>query len=259
MASSASSFLGSIAAAQTPKPNPANPLPSQRVGSFVNQALSGLSPATGSAGPSPMPMAPRLAALSARAAPVSVVQKSSMNIMNQVKEGNARMAVLGQAAKKAQQVKLGNGQNVGAGQAGAYTGPGYTGPRMGGGPGQISVNDTIAVSNGQRLRKDSGAAFLQMAAAFKQATGKSLGLTEGWRSYDRQVQLYNLYKAGKGNLAAKPGSSTHGKGTAVDINGMGAVGSASFNWLRQNAPKFGYSWTGGGFSQVEPWHWDFKG
>lgn len=238
-------------------PKPVIPLPSQQVSSFVNQGLQAVAPSTGRTQATAMPMAPRLSAITTRAAPVSVAQQSSMNIMSQVKDRNVKLNALRTAASAAPKQTMLNSANVGK-QIGAYTGPGFTGPRVQG-KGQISVNDTVAVPGGQRLRSDAGQAFVQMAAAFQQATGKPLGVTEGWRSYDRQVALYNAYKAGKGNLAATPGTSTHGKGTAVDMNGMGAIGSPSFNWLRQNAGKFGYSWTGGTFSQIEPWHWDFKG
>jgi hypothetical protein len=42
----------------------------------------------------------------------------------------------------------------------------------------------------------------------------------GFRSYEEQVILYNLYKSGKGNLAAVPGTSNHEKGLAVDIDNL---------------------------------------
>lgn len=37
------------------------------------------------------------------------------------------------------------------------------------------------------------------------------------RPYSEQVRLYNLYKQGKGALAAKPGRSRHGSGSALDM------------------------------------------
>lgn len=194
-----------------------------------------------------------------RTAPVSLVGQSSMNILDSVKGGNARLAAL-QKKVAPQRTASADGQGMALSQQGQYKA--YSGnfrPSRGpSGQGAISIGQTVKVGNSY-LRKDAGRAFMQMAQAYRSATGKRLTVTEGWRSYDRQVKLYNDYRSGRGNLAAKPGTSNHGRGTAVDISGMGAVGSASFNWLRQNAPKFGYSWTGGTFSQVEPWHWDFAG
>ena len=43
------------------------------------------------------------------------------------------------------------------------------------------------------------------------------GSMSSYRSYDQQVYLWNLYQAGKGNLAAVPGQSNHGAGIAVDL------------------------------------------
>lgn len=238
----------------TPVKQPGPILPSQRLASFQNQQLGAATqglkrPTLGSSSPGSA-----FGASVGRTEPVSVVQKSSMNIMRGVKEGNARLAALQKAA--APKVQRANP----VGQQGQYKN--YSGgfkPSGGRYPaGQIDVSQTVKVGNAY-LRKDAGQAFMQMAQAFRSATGKQLGITEGWRSYDRQVKLYNDYRNGRGNLAAKPGTSTHGKGTAVDMNGMGALGSASFRWLQQNAPKFGYSWTGGTFSQIEPWHWDYRG
>jgi hypothetical protein len=46
---------------------------------------------------------------------------------------------------------------------------------------------------------------------------EKVSITSGFRSQAKQQILYDLYKAGKGNLAAKPGTSKHEKGLAVDI------------------------------------------
>jgi len=43
------------------------------------------------------------------------------------------------------------------------------------------------------------------------------GSKSSYRTYMQQVELYNLYRAGKGNLAAVPGNSNHGWGLAVDL------------------------------------------
>lgn len=43
------------------------------------------------------------------------------------------------------------------------------------------------------------------------------GSKSSYRTYDQQVELYNAYLNGTGNLAAVPGTSNHGMGTAVDL------------------------------------------
>lgn len=52
------------------------------------------------------------------------------------------------------------------------------------------------------------------------AVGRELGrkvyVRDGLRTYAEQVQLYEAYMAGKGPLAAFPGTSNHGRGTAAD-------------------------------------------
>jgi len=47
-------------------------------------------------------------------------------------------------------------------------------------------------------------------------TGRAITVVSGYRFYDEQVRLYNAYLAGTGNLAAKPGTSNHERGLAID-------------------------------------------
>lgn len=51
-------------------------------------------------------------------------------------------------------------------------------------------------------------------------------INEGWRTHARQWELWNLYRAGKGNLAAYPGTSNHEYGNAADASffSSGAAG-----------------------------------
>lgn len=104
------------------------------------------------------------------------------------------------------------------------------------------------------------AAFRQMSSAFQQQFGYHIPVTEGGRSYERQQQLYNLYLQGRGNLAARPGTSLHESGRAVDLGGpFTNANSREHIWLQQNAHRWGYKWTGKNFSQFEPWHWEWHG
>lgn len=97
-------------------------------------------------------------------------------------------------------------------------------------------------------------------AAFRKQFGSNLTINRGYRSYEDQARLYALYKAGRGNLAAKPGHSVHQSGRAVDFGGaIQNANSREHRWLQQNAGAFGFKWTGKNFSQFEPWHWEWWG
>lgn len=80
------------------------------------------------------------------------------------------------------------------------------------------------------------------------ADNPKLVLNSGFRSRAEQQRLYDLYKAGKGNLAAAPGSSNHEKGLAADIGPP-----SEYGWLAQNAPKYGLKEP---MPDKEPWHWE---
>jgi len=71
-------------------------------------------------------------------------------------------------------------------------------------------------------------------------------IVSGYRTYDEQAELYRLYLAGLGNLAAPPGTSEHEFGLAADVHTedieLVALGDAAYeNGLRQPVPG-------------EPWH-----
>lgn len=74
-------------------------------------------------------------------------------------------------------------------------------------------------------------------------SGGKVTLTSGRRSRAEQEVLYQRYLSGKGNLAAKPGTSQHETGNAVDFGG-------DLNLAAQLAAKYGLSATVPG----EPWH-----
>jgi TP901 family phage tail tape measure protein len=108
-------------------------------------------------------------------------------------------------------------------------------------------------ASGGMLRRDAAAALIAANNAVKAATGSSLSLTEGYRDIAGQNLRWAQYKSGKGNLAATPGTSNHGFGLAADL------GSSGRAWLAANGARFGWYPTGLGFSQKEPWHFDYKG
>lgn len=91
--------------------------------------------------------------------------------------------------------------------------------------------------------------FDAMVAAAKK-DGVNITITSGFRSRAEQEKLYAAYKNGTGNLAAKPGTSNHESGEALDLGPPSAYG-----WLKQNAGKFGFK----NKIASEPWHWSLSG
>lgn len=109
---------------------------------------------------------------------------------------------------------------------------------------------------GFRLSRWCVADYKAMNAAFRSRFGINLpisGSMSAYRTYDQQVYLWNLYQSGKGNKAARPGTSNHGWGLAADIS-VGGYGSAYYSWLRDNAPTYGFRNDVSG----EPWHWGYQ-
>ena len=117
------------------------------------------------------------------------------------------------------------------------------------------------IGDGWLLRCDAGARFLELSAAFQRRFGHPLPLEGAYRAYYRQVELYNTIGPG---LAARPGTSNHGWGTAVDFpeRGLYDYGTARYEWLRVNGPRYGWinpSWARQGGGREEPWHFEYQG
>lgn len=80
---------------------------------------------------------------------------------------------------------------------------------------------TVA-ANGQQayLRKDAAKAFNAMNAESEARYGVTLRVASArtaYRPLADQQYFWNLYVSGRGNLAARPGTSNHGLGLAVDL------------------------------------------
>jgi hypothetical protein len=129
---------------------------------------------------------------------------------------------------------------------------------------------TYSTVDGQQVEKNVAAAFAKLAAAFQTRFGLRLVITYGMRTRAEQQRLYDAYLAGKGNLAAKPGTSNHEESgprgpRALDIRdsgkdyGVTRAGTVRAKWLRSNASKYGFDAAGYRFSQVEPWHIEYTG
>lgn len=112
----------------------------------------------------------------------------------------------------------------------------------------------IGVGN-HKLRRDAAVSFAKMNAAYKKDTGKSMGVTDSYRTMESQVSVASR----KPGFAAKAGTSLHGWGIALDFAGGVADGSGpQWDWLQKNASKYGWEhpdWAKR--NNHEPWHWEY--
>ncbi|NMM17234.1 MAG: peptidase M15, partial [Cellulomonas sp.] len=118
---------------------------------------------------------------------------------------------------------------------------------------------TDQIGSPQYLRCDAAAALSQLNDAFRARFGEPLSMDLTYRSYDEQVRIAAYY----GDVAAKPGTSSHGLGTALDVQewpGVYGFGTERYAWLVNNAPT--YDWfapsrvreTG---AYPEYWHYEY--
>jgi D-alanyl-D-alanine carboxypeptidase len=103
---------------------------------------------------------------------------------------------------------------------------------------------------GHLMTRETARAFDRLAAHASR-DGVRLVIRSGYRSYAQQVvvaQRFGLYD--RGGRAARPGTSPHGRGNALDLDdGRG------YRWLARVAPLYGFRRT----VPREPWHFAFQG
>ncbi|MGH3096004.1 MAG: D-alanyl-D-alanine carboxypeptidase family protein [Streptosporangiales bacterium] len=108
------------------------------------------------------------------------------------------------------------------------------------------------------LRADAATAFWRLNAAYSAHFGSNICVNSGYRSLQRQYELYKIKPPG---IAAVPGTSNHGLGLSVDLGcGINIYGSAQFNWMKRRAPSYGFihpSWAES--AHIEAWHWNYTG
>jgi LAS superfamily LD-carboxypeptidase LdcB len=71
-----------------------------------------------------------------------------------------------------------------------------------------------------------------------------------YRPFADQEYFWNLYTSGRGALAARPGTSNHGWGLALDLDLDGAAQS----WMREHGWQYGFVES----VPREPWHWEYR-
>jgi zinc D-Ala-D-Ala carboxypeptidase len=108
-----------------------------------------------------------------------------------------------------------------------------------------------------RLRADAAVALAKLDVAYNERFDADLCITDSYRSLGSQISL----AARKPGLAARPGSSEHGWGLAVDLcDGGDVAGTPQHDWLIKHAPEFGWDnpeWARPGGSRPEAWHWEY--
>nr|WP_281372791.1 M15 family metallopeptidase [Kineococcus aurantiacus] len=109
------------------------------------------------------------------------------------------------------------------------------------------------------MRSDAANAFAALNEAYAAQFGENISVTDSYRTLAEQIDV----KARKPTLAAKPGTSRHGLGIAVDLgDGIQNADSAQHQWMDRNAALYGWinpAWAQNRGGQFEPWHWEFTG
>ncbi|RYV51558.1 hypothetical protein EUA98_08140 [Pengzhenrongella frigida] len=110
-----------------------------------------------------------------------------------------------------------------------------------------------------QLRCDAADALAALNESYRATFGSDLVVTDSYRSYSAQVACSRT----KGRLCARPGTSNHGLGVALDLgDGVQTFGTAQHEWMSAHAGAFGWvlpEWASITGSKREPWHWEFTG
>ena len=119
------------------------------------------------------------------------------------------------------------------------------------------IDYSIFGSEASKIKRLRPQMQLNMEKLFKYANNKGwkISITSGFRSTEKQRQLYNT----PGVYAAKPGSSRHEYGCAVDLKVNGSSRNKETKELGRYAlnldMRWGGTWAG---SKNEPWHFDIN-
>jgi peptidoglycan hydrolase CwlO-like protein len=189
----------------------------------------------------------------------------------------AREAAAAAAAQRAAAAPAPSGGGGGGGGDGGGGDGGGGGGGGGGGPAQSVIQPapgglaTVTCPFGGSIQvAGSIAGNVQALLDLAAAQGVSLCASSGWRSPEKQIELrrahcgtsyYAIYEMPSSQCnppTARPGSSLHERGLAIDFscNGGGAIrhGNSCWNFLVANANDYGlYN------LPSEPWHWPTTG
>lgn len=142
-------------------------------------------------------------------------------------------------------------------------------------PKTYAPGDLVAVGGGQRLRSEAAAALKQLIAGAA-AAGYTINPLSGYRSYSTQVSVYNREVQNYGQAvadtqSARPGTSEHQTGLAIDVGGGGCGiedcfgNTAEGKWVAAHAHSYGFiiRYPQGKMAitgyRYEPWHLRYVG
>lgn len=112
----------------------------------------------------------------------------------------------------------------------------------------LAVVDVAGDGVETQVEVETALAYYRMAEAARQQ-GVTVSVISGFRSQEKQRELYRDYRRGRGHLASKPGHSNHQSGHALDLD---TTQPGVKLWLKRNAWKFGFKRT----VPSERWHWE---
>ena len=116
----------------------------------------------------------------------------------------------------------------------------------------FSIN--VVTVDGRPVERSTANAYIALQAAAA-SDGVDVRIVSGFRTMAEQERLYSCYvdcNCNSCNLAARPGTSNHQSGHALDLNtSAGGV----LSWLNNNGARFGFSRT----VPSEAWHWEWWG
>lgn len=124
--------------------------------------------------------------------------------------------------------------------------------------GLLAAENLCELPSGLQMRADAAQAWWRLSMKYRRRFGETPCLTDGYRSLDAQRRL----RAEKPGLAARPGTSNHGWGLAVDLcGGVESFSSAEYDWLNSKENGSGWvnpRWAQEDGSKPEPWHWEYQ-
>jgi hypothetical protein len=123
--------------------------------------------------------------------------------------------------------------------------------------GKIPTTSLVQTSDGEYLIAHAAASYQRLNAEFTVAFGRHLGITSGYRTYAKQVELFKRLGYPRANY---PGRSNHGLGIAADFgSGVAVYGSVEHKWMDTVGRRHGWIplWQSVGLKRntFEPWHW----
>ena len=130
----------------------------------------------------------------------------------------------------------------------------------------IDISQTGVTSNGGGIRV-AKSLVSKVEALISAASADGVSLTgSGWRDPASQIELrkahcgpshYEIYEKPANSCkppTARPGTSNHERGIAIDFKNCSTHATACWTWLNKNGASFGFS-----NLPSEPWHWSVDG